>query len=514
MRSIVWFVGVGVLSSCVEKQCVEEQTRLPNVIFIYADDLGKGLLSAYGQKHYETPHIDSLITAGTSFSHAYGAMLSAPARASLLTGFHDCRVDKWRISAGAKYVHIRNYDSILNVAQDIDDEDVILPSTDLYLAQVFQKAGYITGQIGKLEYGFTATPKQMKMHGWDYYFGYLDHVRCHGFYPPYLFENGKQVFYEGNTRNDCGKSIEPESVKSYEERWNMIGKKTYSQDIFNEKIITFIRKNRDRPFFLYHPTQLPHGPVAVPEVDSVIAKSKILTPIEKEYATMVKLLDNQVGRILQELRHLGLEDNTIIIFSSDNGHEIYYAQAGRVEKPYRNLQKGTLFDDFNDKYYSKLSGDIFDGNAGMAGLKRSNLEGGVSVPLVFYWKGKIPAGVESQELVANYDFLPTFADWLNVTLETPKDGISYLANLLRGEKLDKDRYVVFGSNYGPAIVENTGWKLRYYKKEAIFELYNLREDPQERKNLMEEYPDKANELKEKLLKECGGNLENGVNRVG
>lgn len=514
MRNLLLLVGAGLIHSCIEKQQTDENHQLPNVIFIYADDLGKGLLSAYGQKHYTTPHIDSLIAQGTSFAHAYGAMLSAPARASLLTGYHDCQTDKWRISSGAKYIHTANYDSISNIAQKIDEQDIKLPANDLYLAQVFQKAGYVTGQIGKLEYGFTATPQQMKNHGWDYYFGYLDHVRCHGFYPPYLFENGTLVFYETNTHNDCGKSIEPEDAKTYQKRWDMRGKNRYSQDIFNEKIIAFIRENKDRPFFLYHPTQLPHGPVSVPKVDSSIAKNKQLTPIEQEYATMVKLLDNQVGRIMQELRHLGLDKNTIIVFSSDNGHEIYYAQEGRIEKPYRNLQKGTYFDDFNDKYYSNLSGDVFDGNAGMAGLKRSNLEGGVRVPLVFYWKGKIPAGIESNELVSNYDFLPTIADWLDVPLETHKDGISYLANLLEGKKLSKNRYVVFASNYGPAIVENTGWKLRYYKNKKVFELYNLREDYQERKNIIHQYPDKANELKKKLLKECGGNLENGVNKLG
>lgn len=226
--------------------------------------------------------------------------------------------------------------------------------------------------------------------------------------------------------------------------------------------------------FLYHPTQLPHGPVSVPEVYPEIQNNFQLTPIEKEYASMVKKLDIHVGLILQELRKQGLEKNTIVVFSSDNGHEIYYSQKGRAEKPYRNLQSGEFFDDLNNKYFSSLSGDIFNGNASMAGLKRSNLQGGVNVPLIFYWKG-------------------TFAE-----------------NVL----LPDNRYVVYSSNLGAAIVENTGWKLRHYAKKNIFELYNLNTDPQERNNLIDNYPQIAEKLINILIRECESDLRNGINKTG
>lgn len=226
--------------------------------------------------------------------------------------------------------------------------------------------------------------------------------------------------------------------------------------------------------FLYHPTQLPHGPVSVPEVYPEIQNNFQLTPIEKEYASMVKKLDIHVGLILQELRKQGLEKNTIVVFSSDNGHEIYYSQKGRAEKPYRNLQSGEFFDDLNNKYSSSLSGDIFNGNASMAGLKRSNLQGGVNVPLIFYWKG-------------------TFAE-----------------NVL----LPDNRYVVYSSNLGAAIVENTGWKLRHYAKKNIFELYNLNTDPQERNNLIDNYPQIAEKLINILIRECESDLRNGINKTG
>jgi arylsulfatase A-like enzyme len=489
----------------------------PNVILIYADDMGKGMISAYGQQQFSTPNMDYLIHHGVAFERAYGCMLSAPARASLLTGYHDCHGrDKWNISGGGAYLcTLQDTASIAKAEADINKNDVSLPAGDLYLPQVFKKAGYTTAQIGKLEWGFTATRAQMKNHGWDYYYGYLDHVRCHGFYPPFLFDNGRIVPISGNTRTNCGKSVEQETEQTFAERRDRSGKEVYSQDIFVDKILQFIRTHKDKPFFLYHPTQLPHGPVAVPAIDPEIAANPHLTPIEKEYASMVKLLDTNIGLILAELQKQGLDKRTVIIFASDNGHEIYYAQHGRCEKPYRNLTNGELFDDYQHKYYSNLSGDIFNGNASMAGLKRSNLEGGVHVPLVFYGPGIIPSGKPSHRLISNYDLLPTIADWLGVSLSVPKDGHSYLSALLHGDTAQRaNSYVVFGSNTGPGMVTAEGWKLRYYLKQKAWELFFLPNDSQERHDLSKKYPQRLEQLKAALLKECGGSLDRGVNRAG
>ncbi len=504
------------MTACMASHKIQNKhPEKPNVIYIYADDMGKGMLSAYGQQHFTTPNIDAMVAEGTSFDNAYGCMLSAPARASLLTGYHDCHPDKWVITAGGKLLSLTDNPSQLStIEKTIDDQDIVLNQGDYYLPQVFKQAGYVTAEIGKLEWGFTATRKQMQKHSWDYYYGYLDHVRCHGFYPPFLFDNGEMVSISGNTHKNCGKSLENETEKTYQERWDRNGKAVYSQDIFLDKILSFIRENKDKPFFLFHPTQLPHGPVAIPAVHPELEKDTTLTQIEKEYASMIKLLDDNVGSIIAELRRLGLEKKTIIVFAADNGHEIYYSQKGRCEKPYKNLQTGKLFDDYTDKYYSDLAGDVFNGNAGMAGLKRSNLDGGVHIPLIFYGEGFIPAGVKSKELVSNYDFLATMADWLNIPLPVKKDGISFLPVLMQSVKLPAQRYVVFGSNYGPGIQTNDGWKLRYYKAKKIFELYNLNQDPQERNNLVNQYPEKVIELKELLLKECQGDITNGINRAG
>jgi arylsulfatase A-like enzyme len=224
---------------------------------------------------------------------------------------------------------------------------------------------------------------------------------------------------------------------------------------------------------------------------------------------MVKLLDKQVGAVLSEIKMLGLDENTIVVFLSDCGHEIYYNQQDKFERPYKNQKTGERFDNSYFKYYSDLSGDIFNGNMGLAGLKRSNLEGGIQVPLVFYQKDRLKKFV-SREVVANYDFFATVADMLNVKLEVKKDGVSCLPVLFKNKKLPKQRYVIVASSEGPALISNDGWKLRYFQPKSKYELYDVRKDPQEKYDVILRFPEKAKELENILLKECNGYLSNGI----
>lgn len=473
----------------------------PNVILIYADDLGRGLLGYEGQQIIKTPNIDKLAEQGVRFENAYGCHYCAPARASMLSGYHDCRTDKWQISKGGAYIN--DNVSVELVQQQIDAQMEEAPENEMFLAQVFQHAGYVTGQVGKLDWGFATTHKRLKRHGWDYYYGYYDHQRCHGFYPPFLFENGEKITIEGNTHKNCSKESERDENGGYEKRWNMDGKTQYSQDLFLEKIIEFIRKNKDEKFFLYHPTQLPHGPVSVPEIHPELKNNTKLTEIEKAYATMVKILDNHVGIIIEELKKQGIYDNTMIVFTADNGHEIYYPSKGKLLKPVANISTGEKFDNINTKYYSHLAVDIFNGNDGMAGLKRDNWEGGVRVPLIYHWPGKISGGKVLKKMVANYDLLSTFAEMLDVDVTNPKDGISYFPALLEKDCKSHD-YVVFNSKHGPALVTSEGWKIRYQKTADIYQLYYLPDDYTESKNLAEKYPQKLEALKSILLEECSG----------
>lgn len=495
-------------AACASKPNMSEK---PNIILIYADDLGKGLLSHEGQKIINTPNIDKLAKEGIRFENAFAGMLCAPSRASLISGMHDCHKEKFDITQGAIYKNISaGTASAAEIEDKLNNAVAAVPDNQLFLGEVAKKAGYTTAQFGKLEWGFASTHKQMQRHGWGHYLGYLDHVRAHGFYPPFLFQNGDIFNVLGNTRADCGKTGEPESQANFEDRWDMTGKAVYSQDIFMEGILDFIRANKDNPFFIYFPTQLPHGPVAIPAVHPDYVNDDRLTQIEKEYASMVKMLDDNVGEILNALKKLNLEENTIVIFTSDNGHEIYYAQKGRIHKPYTNMTTGERFDDLTRKFYSDLGGDVFDGNGGRAGLKRSNLQGGISVPLIIRWPKKIQPGRNSDLLVANYDILATLSDITGYSEASGSDGISFYSELIERKDAKAHDHIVFSSFLGPTLITHEGWKIRSYLSTDKFELYYLPDDFKEKHDLSEKYPEKLMSLKKILLKECDEDFNNGL----
>jgi arylsulfatase A-like enzyme len=483
----------------------------PNIILIYADDLGIGLLSHEGQQIIKTTHIDRLAEEGIRFQNAYSCMLCAPARASLIAGMHDCHSRKFEITRAGIYKRISTGEFTPTEIENLINSRLSpVPDEMVFLGEVAKKAGYKTAQIGKLEWGFASTHQQMKRHGWDYYFGYLDHIRAHGFYPPFLFYKDGLIEIDGNMLVDCGKSGEPETSETYEERWDMKGKKLYSQDVFMDSVLNFISNHKNQPFFLYFPTQLPHGPVSVPAIHPDYANDNRLTQIEKEYASMVKLLDDNVGEIMQKLKSLNIEDNTIVIFTSDNGHEIYYASEGRIRKPYANMKTGEVFDNLQYKYYSDLGGDVFNGNGGRAGLKRSNLQGGIEVPLIVRWPKKIKPKRISSRLVANYDILPTIAEILDVSGSLHWDGISFYNELTQTDPGIEHEFVVFSSFTGPTLITNDGWKIRSYLAINAFELYFIPDDFREEIDLSEKFPEKLKELKNKLLEACDGDFNNGL----
>ncbi|MDP6041278.1 MAG: sulfatase-like hydrolase/transferase [Candidatus Latescibacteria bacterium] len=478
----------------------------PNIIYIYADDLGRGMLSCYGQKYFQTPNIDRLSDEGLQFTHAYGCIFCAPSRASLLTGYHDAHAGRWTFTKGGLYRHMAEGTATFeDIAELINNTSFQERSDEVFLAQIAQHAGYATGEIGKLEWGFATTPERIRRHGWDYHYGYYDHQLCHGFYPPFLFENGEVVNIPGNTHPDCGKQPGDESPENAAIRHDMTGKVTYSQDLFNDKIVDFLRKHRDQPFFLFHPSQLPHGPIAVPEIHPGVKDVDGLTDFEKEYASMVLRLDDTVGIILDELDALGIADNTYVFFSSDNGHEIYAAQEGRTTKK-RSLD-GVRYDDITTRHTSELSGDVFNGNDGMAGLKWTSWEGGTRLPYIARCPGRIAPNT-TNHMIANYDFMSTLAEIVGEQSPDWKDGESFLPTL-HGNDQHSHAPVVVSSRLGPALTTDDGWKLRHISTTDGFQLYNVLNDYREENDLAAEYPDKVDQLGRQLLMACDGNFAYG-----
>ncbi len=335
----------------------------PNIVLILADDLGVGMLGCYGQKVITTPNIDRLADEGLRFTNYHASVFCAPSRWSLLTGMHDGRMGGWEYTEGglaiqrdAREITEKEYQQ--RFTQLKADASPIAPN-EVFLAQLAKKAGYFTAQFGKLDNGFQTWHERVKRYGWDYYDGYYCHRRCHGYYPPYLWRNGVRYDLEGNYDSACGKMTREGMEPMSEQRGE-----TFSQNVFIEEIQKFIRKNKDRPFFLYHPSQLPHGPLSIPELHPEVANNPNLKLPEKKYASMVKMLDEHVGLIIEELENQGILDNTIIVFASDNGHDTYYGY-GETSETYlkQRLLDGTPTNLTDNKWRSSIGGDAFNGGA-------------------------------------------------------------------------------------------------------------------------------------------------------
>jgi arylsulfatase A len=482
----------------------------PNVVLIFADDLGIGLLGCYGQQIIKTPNIDRLAAEGMKFNNYYGGVYCAPARWTLLTGMHDGRKGGWGFTNAGLLIEMDKkntpeveYMERLNA--HVKKASTPIPDNEVFLAQVAQQAGYNTAQFGKLDVGFLTNDERVKRFGWDFYEGFYSHSRCHGFYPPYIWRNGEKIPLEGNTRPDCGKMSEKgdEPVGS--------GGKTYSQNVFIEGVLAYIREHtasvnsgqEDEPFFLYHPTQLPHGPVAIPELHPDYANREGWSLAEKKYASMVRMLDDHVGLIMAELKKQGLDEKTMVVFASDNGHELYYGPKSDKFKKLANGEKANLTD---KKWRTSNGGDIFDGGGGRAGAKRSGYQGGMQCPLIVRWPGKIQPGTQTDHLCTHYDFMATLADVIGAEVPTGKDSLSYLPTLLSEPTQKEHDFVIVNNHFKQmgvtALIAKDGFKLvEIDRKKDQFQLYNINEDNEERYDLAAQYPERVAQLKKILLSE-------------
>ncbi len=488
---IVWFCSLVL---------VDAKTK-PNIVLIYADDLGIGLLGSYGQKVIKTPNIDKLAAEGMSFTNYYGGTLCAPARWSLLTGMHFGRKGAWKQNAPGWLIKsdkrkMSDEEQLKGLNEYVQETSEPIPDNEVFLAQIAQKAGYKTAQFGKLDVGFLTNHERVKRFGWDHYHGYYSHSRAHGFYPPYLWRDGEKVRYEGNDNIYCGKASEKGNGPVG------AGGKVYSEHVFIKGALDFITASKDKPFFLYYATQLPHGPVAIPELHPSVKDNEKLSLAEKKYASMVIMLDDHVGLIMKKLKDLGLDENTIVFFTSDNGHELYYGPKASFP---RSMQgKPANFTD--KKWRTSEAGDVFDGAGGRAGIKRAAYQGGKQCPMIVRWPRKVQAGSKTDLMSSHYDFMATLASIADQQQPKGKDGISYLPVLLGEEQSQVHDYIIFDNKFTrmgkTALITQDGWKVvELNRGRNKFQLYNIKEDNEERNELSAKHPEKLAELVEILLKE-------------
>jgi arylsulfatase A-like enzyme len=435
---------------------LQAQQDKPNIVFILADDLGIGDLGSYGQEKISTPHLDKLAAGGMRFTRFYaGTSVCAPSRSSLLTGQH------------TGHTHIRGNKEIMPEGQEP------LADSVRTFAMILQEQGYRTGAFGKWGLGMVGTSGDPNRKGFDEFFGYNCQRQSHRYYPTHLWHNDRRVDLEGN---------------------DLTRKVTYAPELIQQQTLAFIRENKDEPFFLFVPTVLPHAELAGPDDEffkkyehafeetahkgndygpeaTVPGYTSVAKP-RATFAAMVSRMDHYVGQIMAELEKHGLTENTIIIFSSDNGAH----REGGADP------------------------DFFNSTAGLKGYKRDLYEGGIRTPLIVNWKNHITAGSTSDHVSAFWDILPTIQDLTGHQQAEATDGISILPTLLdQGKQRNHERlYWEFHEDGGRQAAIYKNYKLIKFnvkdRNKTYYELYNLDMDPREKQPL------KDKKLANKILK--------------
>jgi len=410
----------------------------PNIVYILADDLGYGDLGCYGQKDILTPNIDRLAAEGMRFTQHYaGSTVCAPSRCSLMTGLH------------TGHCHIRGNDRV-----NLRPEDVTV-------AEVLKGAGYATGLCGKWGLGVEGQEGVPNRQGFDYFYGYLDQQHAHNYFPTFLLRNEERVALP---------NIVPEPAASG--AGVATGKVAYSHDLIAQEGLDFVRRSAQQPFFLYWALTLPHanneaGEAGMEVPDHELYKDRDWPENKKNTAAMVSRLDRDVGRLLDLLKELAIDENTLVIFTSDNGPH----------------QEGG-----NDPNW-------FDSNGPLRGIKRDLYEGGIRVPLIARWPGHVALGSTSDHVAAFWDFLPTAAAIAGVAPPEGLDGISYLPALTGGNDQGQHDYLYweFTEQGGKQAIRQSDWKAVRLNVAANpqgpLELYNLSTDPAEERNVGAELPD-------------------------
>ncbi len=463
------FIFFGLIAfSCQEN----EAQKKPNIIYILADDLGYGELGVYGQEKIQTPNIDALASNGMLFTQHYsGAPVCAPSRYMLLTGKHagHARIrgnDEW-----AERGDVWNYEKAVN-DPNLEGQRPIL-NTTVTLGKVLQNAGYKTAVVGKWGLGAPLTEGIPNKSGFDLFYGYNCQRQAHQLYPKHLWKNEEKIWLDNELiapRTKLDSTADIADIKSYQK----FEQQQYAPALMQQEVLQFIEDNKDQPFFMYYASPLPHLPLQVPHeyVEKYVGLFGEEDPYvgnrgyfpnrfpNAAYAGMITYLDDQVGEIIAKLKALDLYDNTIIVFTSDNGP----TYTGGVNAEYFNSAKP------------------FPNNYGRT--KGFTYEGGVRVPMIASWPGKIEAGSISNHISAFWDVMPTFGELVKTEVPTDIDGISFLPTLLGDAEQTKHEFLYweFPSYQGQQAVRMGDWKgirKNIFKGNMTLELYDLITDPAE-----------------------------------
>ncbi|HXH98764.1 MAG TPA: arylsulfatase [Sphingobacteriaceae bacterium] len=444
---LMLLAGAFISSKAGELKTPEPVAGKPNIVYLMADDLGYGTVGFNGQTKIKTPNIDRLAKEGMIFKQHYsGSSVCAPSRAALMTGVNTA------------HAHIRELSAWTASGKSID-----LLAEEVTVAEELKRAGYATAIIGKWGMDESNTTGNAIDQGFDFFYGYKTHTEAHHYYPEYMWRNKEKLML-------------PKNVTAQK-------KGTYSNDSFTDEAIKFIRANKSKPFFLYLPYTVPHNEITVPE-DS---KKPYLNlnwpkkPMQKghyyhdeegntTYAGMVSRLDKYVGQIITELKQQGLDNNTLVIFTSDNGPA------------------------FNNEF--------FNNNGPFRGQKLTLYEGGIRMPFAARWPGKIKPNSVTDQVAAFWDFLPTACEIAGIKPSLNIDGISYLPTLLGKNKKQKQHdflYWEINETQGPiqAIVMGKWKGILLYEKP--FELYDLLTDIGETTNVADKNPDIVKKIRETMI---------------
>ncbi|MEO8028849.1 MAG: arylsulfatase, partial [Bryobacteraceae bacterium] len=403
-------------------------SRPPNVILILADDLGFGDLGCYGQRQIQTPVLDRMAQEGMRFTQAYsGSTVCAPSRCTLMTGMHNG--------------HGRVRDNI--------PHGVFLQPDDVTVAEVLKTAGYQCGVFGKWSLGNPGSWGKPRQQGFDEWFGYLNQDQAHIYYPEEIWENDREELLMGNRAG---------------------ARKQYMPDLCTDRAVEFVEKNRHNPFFLYLPYTLPHwsdfppNSVMSQDVPSDAPYSKEAWPeVERKYAAMVTRLDGYVGRLLDTVKKQGLDSNTLVIFTSDNG-----PSAEALHRP-----------------------AFFKSGGPYRGVKRELYEGGIRVPMIARWPGRVAAGKTSDHACAFWDVLPTLGELAGLPPPKGIDGLSFAPELMGRSQAKHDflywDYGLTRDKFCQAL-HWKDWKLVRNGIHSTPELYDLAKDPGESRDVASANP--------------------------